>query len=226
MKRADWDRLAEEFESETCDITREESADQVERFMSLVRLPRRAVLADLGCGVGTFIQRYRARFAKIFGVEFAPRIIARARARCGDGVEWLATDIPRAAKKIGRAADLTVCMNVITQPGAATRARMWASLAAVTKGSALLVVPSMESERMVVEAGGEAKWRAGGLVNRDGVWQKHYERGELEAVFAANGFRKPRIERAHYPWSVEGMRQTKARRDRRPWDWIALAKKK
>jgi SAM-dependent methyltransferase len=230
MKRADWDRLALEFESETCDITREESADTVSRFVALAKTPKRgAVLADLGCGVGTFIARYGGRFAHIHGVEFAPRIIARARARCGGDVDWLTMSIPSAARRIGACAHLTVCMNVITQSGVVARARMWRSLAQVTRkrGHALVVVPSMESERMVVSLSrGDGEWRKGGLVLRDGVWQKHYERSEIEDVFAENGFGVTRIGRAHYPWSVEGLRETKARRGKRPWDWIALARKK
>ncbi|MBV9992002.1 MAG: class I SAM-dependent methyltransferase [Alphaproteobacteria bacterium] len=225
MKSADWDRLADEFESETCDITREESAAQMARFVRLAKLPKNgAVLADLGCGVGSFIARFGKRFETIHGVEFAPRIIARAKARCGDGVAWLTTDIPRAARRIGRAADLTVCLNVITQPREKDRDKLWAAVAAVTKrgGSALMVVPSLESERMVVARGGEQKWRAGGLVERDGVWQKHYERAELAEIFKRHGFTPTRIGRAHYPWSVEGMR---ARKGMKPWDWIALAKR-
>ncbi len=51
---------------------------------------------------------------------------------------------------------------------------------------------------------GDPEWRKGGLVKRDGVWQKHFERGELEHIFAQHGFRVKRIDRAHYPWSVEG----------------------
>jgi len=229
MKRADWDRLADEFEAETCDITREESADRMARIVAAARLPKKAVLVDLGCGVGTFIARFGGRFAQVFGVEFAPRIIARARARCGDGVHWLTMDIPRAAKEIGCAAHLTVCLNVITQSGAAKRAQLWSSLAQVTRrrGYALVVVPSIESERMVVETSrADPEWRAGGLVKRDGVWQKHFEREELEHIFAEHGFCVKRIDRAHYPWSIEGLRQTKARRGKRPWDWVCLAQKK
>lgn len=225
MKSADWDRLADEFESETCDITREESAAQMVRFVRLAKVPKRgAVLADLGCGVGTFIARFGKHFETVHGVEFAPKIIARAKARCGEAVHWYTMSIPAAARRIGPVADLTVCLNVITQPRASDRAKLWASVAQVTRrgGHALVVIPSMESEHMVVERGGEAKWRADGLVERDGVWQKHYERPEIEAVFAANGFKTLRIGRAHYPWSVEGMR---ARKGTKPWDWIALARR-
>ena len=225
MKSADWDRLADDFASETCDITREESAAQMARYVALAKVPRRgAVLADLGCGVGTFIARFGRRFGTVHGVEFAPRIIAYAKRRCGGDVHWLTMDIPRAARRIGAVADLAVCLNVITQPSERDREKLWAAVAAVTRrgGSALVVVPSLESERMVVSRSGEEKWRAGGLVERDGVWQKHYERAELAETFAANGFKPTRIGRAHYPWSVEGMR---ARKGMKPWDWIALAER-
>lgn len=229
MKRADWDRLADEFESETCDITREESADVTGRFVALAPVPRRgAVLVDLGCGVGTFIHRFGPTFARIHGVEFAPRIIARAKTRCAAlPAQWHTIDVARAGRALGPIAHLAVCMNVITQATEAKRAQLWASVAGVTRrgGHALVVVPSMESERMVVDAGGEGRWRNGGLVNRDGVWQKHYEREELDAIFLANGFAPPHVERAHYPWSVEGMRETRKRRANRPWDWIALARR-
>jgi len=226
MKSADWDRLADDFASETCDITREESAAQMARFVGLAKIPKRgAVLADLGCGVGTFIARFGKRFETVHGVEFAPKIIAHAKRRCGEDVNWLTMGVPQAARKLGATAHLSVCLNVITQARASERAKLWAGVAAVTRrgGYALVVVPSMESERMVVSRGGEQSWRAGGLVERDGVWQKHYERGELEAVFAAHGFGVTRTGRAHYPWSVEGMR---ARKGRKPWDWIVLARKR
>lgn len=225
MKSADWDRLADDFASETCDITREESARQMARYVGLAKVPRQgAVLADLGCGVGTFIARFGKRFQTVHGVEFAPKIIAHAKARCGSAVHWLTMDIPRAAKTIGGVADLTVCLNVITQPRETDREKLWTAVAAVTKpgGSALVVVPSMESERMVVWRGATQNWRAGGLVERDGVWQKHYERADLAEIFERHGFTPTRIGRAHYPWSVEGMR---ARKGVKPWDWIALARR-
>jgi cyclopropane fatty-acyl-phospholipid synthase-like methyltransferase len=231
MKRTDWDRLADDFETETCDITREESADLTERFVSLARIPKRsAVLVDLGCGVGTFIHRFGGRFGRIFGVEFAPRIIARARKSCAnmENITWFNNDIPHAARKIGAKADLTVCLNVITSDSATKRRALWASVAAVTKkgGSALAVVPSLESEDVVAaEMQVPPKRKPGGIVKRDDAWQKHYDRGELEQLFETLGFAVKRIERAHYPWSIEGLRETRARAANRPWDWMCLAQR-
>ena len=88
-------------------------------------------------------------------------------------------DVCKSADVLGTVADLTVCLNVITSPREAKRDALWATLAAVTKPSAhaLVVVPSMESQLRVNKLGASAdKIKAGGLVSRDGVWQKFYER--------------------------------------------------
>lgn len=236
MNRKQWNRLAKNFEAEACDIAREESGDQVKRYVARARLPEKGgVLVDLGCGVGTFIRQFGPRFAEIVGVEYAPGIIARAKKRCAgmDNVTWHAAGIGRAAARIGRRADLAVCMNVITSSNAATRAALWSSLASVTKknGFALIVVPSIESDDMVEETANNGHKprrtaaRARGLVRRSGAMQKHFARGELSDDLARVGFAVRRIGRAFYPWSIEGMRETKARRAKRPWDWLCLAQR-
>jgi SAM-dependent methyltransferase len=232
MKQAYWNSAALDFESEVCDITREESADLVKRHVALARTKRKdPVLVDLGCGVGTFIHRYGRRFESVIGVEFASRIIAQAVTRCAKlpNVTWKTMDIPRAAKEIGAKADLTVCMNVITSASAAKRAALWSSLAHVTRkgGHALVVIPSLESEWLVRATTKEKlePVRKGGLVKRDDAWQKHYERAELDRIFTDYGFTVRRVDRATYPWSIEGVRETPARAKNRPWDWMALAQR-
>ena len=148
MDRADWDELADDFEALVVDVTADETSDQVSRFVAAARLPKDAVLVDLGCGIGSFILRFGKSFSEIIGVEHAPKIIARARAKCAGikNVRWLTADVARGAKRIGRKADLTVCMNVITADNEAERIAQWRGLSAVTKpgGFALVVVPSLE----------------------------------------------------------------------------------
>jgi SAM-dependent methyltransferase len=236
MNRKQWNRLAKKFETEACDISREESGDQVKRYVARARIPKKGgVLVDLGCGVGTFIKEFGHRFGEIVGVEYAAGIIARAKTRCADmdNVTWHNAGAAQAAARIGRRADLTVCMNVITSSNAATRAALWASLASVTKknGFALIVVPSIESDDMVEETANNGRKprrtaaRAKGLVRRSGAMQKHFARDELGDDLARVGFAVRRIGRAFYPWSIEGMRETKARRANRPWDWVCLAQR-
>ncbi|HXL99580.1 MAG TPA: class I SAM-dependent methyltransferase [Rhizomicrobium sp.] len=236
MNRKQWNRLAKRFESEACDISREESGNQVRRYVARARIPKKnGVLVDLGCGVGTFIREFGHRFGEVVGVEYAAGIIARAKARCADmdNVTWRNAGVAQAAARIGQRSDLTVCMNVITSSNAATRAALWSSLAAVTKknGFALVVVPSIESDDMVETTANNGRKprrtaaRAKGLVRRSGAVQKHFARDELSDDLTRVGFTIRKIGRASYPWSIEGMRETKARRANRPWDWMCLAQR-
>jgi SAM-dependent methyltransferase len=236
MKRADWNRLAQDFESEVCDITRDDRTGKIERYVSAAKLPRRdAVLVDLGCGIGTFVSKFGSRFARVIATDHASKIIARAKASstCATPVKWMVMDVARAGDALGACADLTVCMNVITSDSRKRRDALWRSVAMVTKpgGYALIVVPSIESDVMVRKFA----FRAGradefvstpdGLVTRDGAVQKHFSREELTATLSANGFTVRRMGRAVYPWSVEGLRKPSAKNVKPPWDWICLAQR-
>ncbi len=234
MNRNQWNQLGKVFSDEVCDIVREETGDQMKRYVAAARpSAKHSVLVDFGCGVGTFIERFGNRFREIVGVEFAATTIAQAKLRCGatKDVTWLTMDIPHAAAKIGRRADLTVCLNVITSPSATKRAQLWQSLADVTKsgGFALIVVPSLESERKVqaVIQGRKTPQLAtsNGLVVREEATQKHFEERELRATLAGAGFTVKKLGRAVYPWSIEGVRETASRAANRPWDWVCLAQR-
>jgi SAM-dependent methyltransferase len=236
MKRADWNRLADDFESEVCDITREERTGKVERFVNAVKLPRRdAVLVDLGCGLGTFVSKFGSRFARVVAVDHARKIVTRAKtsSTCTTPVKWMVMDVGQVGEAIGTCADLTVCMNVITSSSAERREALWRSVATITKprGYALVVVPSIESDDIVrkfaFRAGraGEFTATPDGLVTRDGAVQKHFSRDELDATLSALGFVVRRMGRAAYPWSVEGLRKPPGANVKSPWDWMCLAQR-
>jgi SAM-dependent methyltransferase len=203
--------------------------------MTLRLSPRNSVLVDLGCGIGTFVERYGKLFRATFAVEHAPRIIARAKKRLAKRTDivWLTSNIPPAARRIGALADLTVCMNVITMPSERVRAQMWDGIARVTRrrGHALIVVPSIESDRMVERvAYGTPRAQAmadapDGLVERGGSRQKHFAREELRELLARHGFRARKLMRISYPWQKEGLRKPRNAGTRRPWDWLVLAQR-
>lgn len=231
MNRKEWNKLANTFEKNVCDISREETADQIKSYVARAKIPKRGgVLVDMGCGIGTFILQYGHRFAEIVGVEYASNIIARAKKRCAAvaGVTWHTAGVEAAGKRIGPRADLTVCMNVITVPSAAKRKAMWDGIGAVTKrgGHALVVVASIEAERMIEKLENEEPSdHPDGLVDHDGALQKHFARDELAADFSRAGFAVKKIGKAYYPWSKEGLRETPKRRASPPWDWVALAQR-
>jgi SAM-dependent methyltransferase len=234
VDRQEWNRHAEEFEEAICDVIADETNDQVRRFVAAARLPSDPVLVDLGCGLGSFVGKFGARFRKVVAVDFAGQIIARAKRRCRKqrSITWLVADIASVFKKIDMRADLTVCMNVITSPSAAKRNALWSCLARITKphGYALIVVPSVESNRMVekryddIGKADELKSKRNGLVQREDSWQKHFERGELVSVLAQYGFDVRRLGRVSYAWSSEGLRSRRTDKAL-PWDWICLAQR-
>src|SRR5580704_7641482 len=235
MSRTSWNRLADKFETDVCDITRTETSNQLSRCVDAVApSPRRSVLVDLGCGIGTFIAQFGDRFREIVAVDIAPRMVERAKERCNGGLPkttWFAMGIERAAKLIGTRADLTVCLNVITSPQRARQHGLWASVAAVTKprGYALVVVPSIESARMVraVETRGRKRVKpreADGVVRRADVWVKHYAREELDALLPRYGLVARRIAHGYFPWTQEGLTKPRSS-DASPWDWVCLAQR-
>jgi len=234
VNRREWNQTADEFESTVCDITVDETHDQLTRYVKATRLPSDSVLVDLGCGLGSFILKFGSRFHELIGIDYAAQIIARAKQRCAGNlnVTWIVMDIARAPDLVGARADLTVCLNVITSPSPARRKALWSCVARLTKprGFALIVVPSIESNGMVEkrEHAGRRSGRCAppgqGLVRREDSWQKHFSRYELISIMAQRGFQIRRIGRAYYPWSTEGLRRPRSD-DRRPWDWICLAQR-
>ena len=236
MKHTQWNRLADDFEYEVCDITREEASNRVVRFVNAARVPSRdSMLIDLGCGLGTFVSKFGGRFTRVVALDHARRIVDRAKAasRCTSPVRWMVLDVAEAGAVLGPCADLTVCMNVITASNGERRDALWKSVAIVTKprGYALIVVPSIESDVIVqrfgIRAGRAAEFvsTGDGIVQRDGVLQKHYSRDELSATLSALGFAVRRIGRANYPWSVEGLRKPASPSKTLPWDWMCLAQR-
>jgi ubiquinone/menaquinone biosynthesis C-methylase UbiE len=236
MNRAQWNKLADRFETEVCDITREAADGLITRYVDSVPLPKSgAVLVDLGCGLGSFVNKFGHRFSRAIATDHADKIIDRAKkqSRCPSPVEWLVSDFASVPDIVGACADLAVCMNVITSSDAKTRDAQWSALARVTKprGHALVVLPSFESDKIVREmgfrAGRAAEFKAtdDGLVQRDTATQKAYTHDELAAALTTNGFGVKRLGRAHYPWSIEGLRKPASAKTL-PWDWICLAQKK
>jgi SAM-dependent methyltransferase len=235
LNRTEWNEIAGEFEDYVCDVAVDETNDQLRRFVNAAHpSPKSSVLVDLGCGIGSFIQKFKHRFREIVGVEYAPRIIARAKERCAAiDVEWLTMDAARAARHIGPRADLTVCLNVITSASAPVRNAQWAGVASVTKpsGHALLVLPSLESEQMLLAQclrdvrNDTFEITADGLVETEGSFQKHYRQDEVSAIAASHGLEVKRIARIVSAWSRTGMRKPRSGEWENPWDWIVLAQR-
>ncbi|MEQ1949154.1 MAG: class I SAM-dependent methyltransferase [Bryobacteraceae bacterium] len=237
MKKRDWNSLAKKFETHVCDLTAKDVSRTVPTLVEAARIPKsKAVLVDLGCGIGTFIRRFGGQFETIYGVDFADRILERAKKRQPSAIRlkvtWIAEDLPTAAKAIGQQAHLTVCLNVITSSDAAVRRKLWKSVAAVTKtrGYALVGIPAFESAQMVYQferkpGSKQPAKLTKTLLNRAGATQKHFSEDELEKTFATYGFKLRAAVPAYVPWSEEGLKKPKGVTTEKPFDWLCLAQR-
>jgi SAM-dependent methyltransferase len=230
MDSRKWNRHADAFDDCVFNISRTDLTGAVARYVqSVPASPKSSVLVDLGCGTGSFIEKFGHRFHRIFGVEFASRTIARAkRSLAGsNNIDWLTMDVEKAAKIVGPQGDLTACLNVVTSPDSRKRNRLWAAIAGATKprGYALIVVPSYESEMMLHDLAGSPRPSAAGIVRIDDARQKFFRKEELIADLARFGLKTKRIGEVFYPWSEEGMRKPRGSGDRHPWGWICLAQR-
>jgi SAM-dependent methyltransferase len=236
MSRREWNRTAENFKESVCDIAAEETNDQLRRFVSAAHpSPDKSVLVDLGCGIGTFVQKFGDRFRQVHAADFATDAIRQAEAayRGTAPVEWRVADLNDCPKLFGtNCADLTVCLNVITSPSAARRKSLWETVRIITRpgGYALIVLPSIESCHMVAERENRGRKRAkaaskrGGIAERADIWQKHFSRGEIIEILSGLGFSVVRLAAVSYPWASEGLRKPRLAAQS-PWDWISLARR-
>ena len=236
MSRREWNRTAENFKENVCDIAAEETNDQLRRFVSAVHpSPDKSVLVDLGCGIGTFVQKFGDRFRQIYAADFATDAIRQAEAayKGTTPAEWRVADLNECPTLFGtNRADLTVCLNVITSPSAVRRKALWDTVRTITKpgGHALIVLPSIESCEMVAERENRGRKRAkaaakrGGIAERADIWQKHFSRAEIIEILAGLGFSVVRLAAVNYPWASEGLRKPRLAQQS-PWDWICLAKR-
>jgi SAM-dependent methyltransferase len=236
MSRREWNRTAENFKNLVCDIAAEETNDQLRLFVNAARPSRdKSVLVDLGCGIGTFVQKFGDRFSRIFAADFATDAIRQAENayRGTTPAEWHVADLTECPTLFGTdCADLTVCLNVITSPSASRRKSLWETVRTMTRpaGHALIVVPSIESCHMMAERENRGRKRprpaskGDGIAVRGNVWQKHFGRGELVEILTGLGFSVVRLGPVNYPWSTEGLRKPRAAA-KPPWGWICLAQR-
>jgi len=233
VNRKRWATLARVFEDQVSDVTASETDGVLSEAVTRATVGlREAKLVDLGCGIGTFVAKFGRLFHLVIAVDYSSDMLRRAKDVCRHvrRVTWLCADIPRAVLEIGVAADLTVCLNVITSASAVRRRAMWDGVAAVTKpgGAAIVVVPALESAEFVVRRTGKPlrrrrkRMKDRGLLLRAGCVQKFYLEREVVESLGNRGFEQVRVQRLEYPWAEEGISNHRKRWERLPWDWLVM----
>ncbi len=251
MKRAYWDQVAGNYETEIFSVAAQDRAGRVRRV--LTRYGRgAATVSDIGCGIGHFLPLLAARFAQVLAVDLSPRCLARARARHAalTNVRYVARDLSAPGTRLP-AADLVLCVNALLTPALAVRHRFLDNLCRSVRrgGHLVLVVPSLESALLtnarLIEwnrrngLGPSAAARSGfndrladvtrrlheGVARIDHVETKHYLAEELAFLLADRGLVVCETTKIEYPWRTEFTNPPRWMRAPYPWDWLVVARR-
>jgi 2-polyprenyl-3-methyl-5-hydroxy-6-metoxy-1,4-benzoquinol methylase len=224
-----WDSVADRW-NDTVFNTLKHDKEQV-IVAELTRLARQTrKIADYGCGTGLYLPTLCKLFDEVHGFDLSPECIEMARTRVpsgGHAVLSAGKAAPRAARGKFQA---VLCVNAAIHPGA----RQWRSVLKSARallapgGELILVVPALESARMLAQAAaarGDDTVRLGraGTIMLDGEPVHHFTRAELQHELAALGLAVARIKPVEYSWASHGLTPPKELRHHKLWDWLAVA---
>ena len=237
--RGYWDNMAASWDDEIFNSLHHDKFGIIAEELRRSARAARSV-ADFGCGTGNYLPFLSRLFEHVHGFERSRPCVAMAQALVG-GLGHVAVHPASAGalRRFGRF-DVVLCANVAVHPSLRARQGILRSVRSLLApgGRLILIVPALESARMVAaaersapggQAGGAGDWdadsHAGGVVTIEGMPYKHYGKEELRWFLKQLGFAVLRIRRVKYSWGSQGVRATPDIRDTLPWDWIAVGRR-
>ncbi|QIG41987.1 class I SAM-dependent methyltransferase [Nocardioides anomalus] len=133
-----WDAQAERFDDEPDHGLRDPTTRDAWRRLLRTHLPDPpARVADLGCGTGTLSALLADEGYAVDGVDFAPEMVRRARAKAGDRARFVVGDAARPPLPPG-AYDVVLSRHVLWALDAPAALQRWVGL--LRDGGRLLLV--------------------------------------------------------------------------------------
>jgi SAM-dependent methyltransferase len=244
-----WSKAADVYEKEFVDpYLPDVRRNPLKRLLRRLAAPGGKVVADLGCGIGPLLPHLARSFRKVYAIDFAPGMLARARAQATgwDNVEFVQADLaclPEFAERW----DVAVSVNSLVMPDirvldeslrqihgrlapGGTFLGILPAMDAVHSFTMLLLDRALASGKPLDVAfknaahiGEHALYDfAFGQAQFDGLEQHFWQPFEVHHRFAKVGFRLKRLKRVLLSWeqfsSDKGLHQHTP-----PWDWFFLA---
>ena len=246
-----WSRHAENYEEVFLLPFRPGVVNPVLQALDQVPDPGSKVAADLGCGTGPLLPHLVGRFARVIALDFAPKMIERAKARLGTSagsVEFLERPMQQLDDLKGQL-DVAVAINSVVMPDTREIDRSLAAVREALKPDGLFlgVVPSIDaihySTMLIADRAldqGESPEEADrlaayyaehhhfdfahGRFAYNDIRQKFWQPFELEYRLRKAGFGSVRLVKLLYPWDDDIAGGT-AFADQPPsWDWTFAAR--
>ncbi|MBX6315547.1 MAG: class I SAM-dependent methyltransferase [Isosphaeraceae bacterium] len=246
-----WSRHAARYDDVFLDPFRPGVENPILPALEAIPHPGRLTVADLGCGTGPLLPHLVGRFGTVVALDFAPKMIERARARLGpdaDRVLFLNRPMHELDDYRGRF-DVAVAINSLVMPDLRILDRTLRAIreSLTPRGVFLGVVPSIDAihyhTMLLVDQAldqglspEEAERRAAfhaehayydfafGRFSFQGLRQKFWQPFEITHRLRKAGFASVELGQVLYPWD-DSLPEGPAFVDQpRSWDWSFTAR--
>jgi SAM-dependent methyltransferase len=246
-----WDTVASRFDDEIFNTLANDRHNtilrHIDRFSSLD-----STVCDFGCGVGRYLPILAERFRAVCAVDVSRKCLEVAQRDHGElqNVSYWRIDLSSNHCKLDKF-DFAICINSLLEPSLRKRRSALETIFRhlTAEGHLLIVVPSLESA--LFSTSRLFDWRqrtsngqkngfaiklgakesrgldiARGVLNLDGVLEKHYLKEELLVALTEVGFEVNHLEKVEYSWSAMFDTPPRWMKEPYPWDWLAICKKR
>jgi SAM-dependent methyltransferase len=243
-----WDKIGARYDGEIFDVFK---SDKLKRlpyyFKKFANIHHNAI--DFGCGMGKAFPYLAPGFAKVLAIDISAELLDIAKRSTYNNIRYKRADLTR-SNLVFTQADFIFCCNVIMLPEPERNVRMIRNIykALRTNGTALIVVPSLESVmyaswRLIQwykkEGVGladiptsEFKYYKGskqdilqGIIHIDGIPTKHFSEPELRVLFPEASLTITALEKLEYEWDTEFDAPPSWMKAPYPWDWLIECKR-
>ena len=244
-----WNTIAPSYEDEIFDVFNSDKDGKLRDYFNIYADKSHTAI-DFGCGVGKAFPFISPLFKHILATDISGECIAIAKAKGYPNITFKQADLTNPKIKFPKA-DFAICCNVAILPEIEKNNTIIRNVqkSLRTEGSAIFVIPSLESSlfsswRMIelykrdgvkperIPASELAYFDGSktdiiqGKINISGVVTKHYTASEIEVVFHQAGFTVISIEKLEYEWNTEFSTVPSWMKSPYPWDWLVECRKK
>ncbi len=127
MDREYWDSLADSYEEDLLEISREDLEGALSEELN--SLGEKAVsVADLGCGPGSLLPLLARYFNQVIAVDYAEELLNQARRRCSSRkIRFVSHDLSK-GRRLPFTVEVVCCINALIDPDRDKRSGMLKTL--------------------------------------------------------------------------------------------------
>jgi SAM-dependent methyltransferase len=243
-----WDNIGTKYDDEVFDVFKSDKHQVLIRYF-MKHADKKQSAIDFGCGTGKAFEYLSPSFNQVLGLDISGELLKIAKTRGYKNITYKRADLTKPAIKIPPS-DFALCCNVAILPEPDRNKAIFKTISRglKTNGSALIVIPSLESifysswrliewykmEQVQPEEipkdellyyKGKTTDILQGIININGVRTKHYTSPELQVIAQEAGFTVTAIEKLEYDWSTEFAAPPEWLQGPFPWDWMIEVRK-